>query len=278
MSPPEPFLRSTRGGLAPATELTPMVIELVDVVSAEGRILWANAAQHAALGWPEDALIATDLDRAYSAASVARIEAVFRRDPAAGQIPPLELNLLHADGRAVRTLAKATLALDGRSLTLSKQELGALGARLERLERDNQLLRRFADAGNEAHWCIEFGEPIDISLPTDEIVHRVFTHPSYWRLCNQAMARLYGLPQHLDLSTQSVRLHWPRSVENESFVRQIIASGYAIDGALSVDYRLDGSMLRVENDVRADIEGGMLIRLWGNCRPLPPDSGSGVVP
>lgn len=269
MSPPERHLRAARPSLSAVTDVTPVVTDLVDVVSAVGRLLWANAAQHAALGRAEGGLIDVGLDQAYTAASIARIEAVFQRDPAAGQIPSLELGLIHVDGHLIRTLARPTLAVDGRSLTLNKQELGAVGARLERLERDNHLLRRFADAGTEAHWCIEFGEPIDASLPTDEIVHRVFTHPSYWRLCNQAMARLYGLPHHLDLSSQSVRLHWPRSAENEAFVRQIIAAGYAIDGALSVDYRLDGSLLHVENDVRADMEGGMLVRLWGNCRPLP---------
>jgi len=87
------------------------------------------------------------------------------------------------------------------------------------------------------------------------------------------MSRLYGLPHHLDMSAQPVRTYWPRSPENEAFVRQIIAAGYSIDGALSVDTRHDGQRIRVENDVRADVEDGFLVRLWGNCRPLDAPSG-----
>jgi PAS domain-containing protein len=249
----------------PAPDLAPPAAELIDVVDAQGRLVWANDAEAAALGYATDALVGRAVESLFEPASAAFIRATVRHPPGPAGASA-ELAMRRKDGSQLRTLGRAQAGATG--LTLFKVPLGALAARLERLEAENRLLRRIADAGHEAHWCIEFDEPIDLGLPEDEIVFRVFSHPSYWRLCNQAMSRLYGLPHQIDLADQSVRLYWPRSAPNEGFVRQIIAAGYSIDGAVSVDHRHDGTQVVVENDVRADIEDGRLVRLWGNCRPL----------
>lgn len=82
------------------------------------------------------------------------------------------------------------------------------------------------------------------------------------------MAHLYDLPDGELIRAQDVRLYWPRSAENEEFVGQIVDSGYFIDAAISYDKRHDGSTVYCENDVRADIEDGFLLRLWGNCRDV----------
>ena len=250
------------------------VDDLLDVINPDGTVRWANGAQASALGHADGALAGLGIEAIYTPDAVAWIRAQFLRSPPATSGAPAELLLRHRDGWLLRVLAKPLPRLVPHApLTLKKQLLGDLATRLARLETENELLRRIADAGNEAHWCIEFALPIDLALPVDEIVHRVFTHPSYWRLCNQAMSRLYGLPHHLDLCDQGVRTYWPRDPENEAFVRQIISAGYSIDGALSVDTRHDGRRIRVENDVRADIEDGQLRRLWGSCRCLDDTGG-----
>jgi hypothetical protein len=265
--PHPPLLFCTRDA-PPDADLTPPVVDLVDVIGADGCIAWSNEVEAAALGFADGALEGVGIYTVYERASADWILAASRHPQPAGTAVS-ELVMLRKDGARLRTLGRVLgpPAADG-SLTLAKTPLGALAARLDRLEAENRLLRQIADTGKEAHWCIEFAEPVDISLPEDEVVFRIFTHPSYWRLCNQAMSRLYGLPHHVDLSEQSVRLYWPRSAPNEAFVRQIIASGYCIDGAVSVDHRHDGALLTVENDVRADIEHGRLVRLWGNCRAI----------
>lgn len=275
MNLPFPPLLSGARDAPPDVDLAPPTVDLVDVIDADGCIAWSNEAQTAALGFTDGALAGLGIDAVYERAAVDWIRAASRLAQPMGAAS--ELVMLRRDGARLRTLGRvlAPPAADG-SITLLKTPLGALAARLDRLEAENRLLRQIADTGNEAHWCIEFADPIDIGLPEDEIVFRIFTHPSYWRLCNQAMSRLYGLPHHVDLSEQSVRLYWPRSAPNEAFVRQIIASGYCIDGAVSVDHRHDGTLLKVENDVRADIEHGCLVRLWGNCRAPGPLGGDGA--
>lgn len=255
-------------------DVTTPVASLLDVIDAEGILVWANQAEISALGYAEGSLVGQPAATIYTDETLGWVLRVLQ-GLQGNSPPPAELVLKRRDGSTLKVLARATLGdCGGLRLTLDKSPLGALGARVTRLEAENRLLRQIADTGKEAHWCIEFADPIDIHLAEDEIVFRVFSHASYWRLCNQAMSRLYGLPHQLDLCEQSVRLYWPRNVANEAFVRRIIRSGYAIDGALSVDQRHDGTELRVENDVRADIEGGFLRRLWGNCRPLDQMTGA----
>ena len=268
MSPSAPASADLSARRDARVDVTSPVASLLDVIDAEGILLWSNQAETAALGYTEGSLIAQPASAIYADEAVAWILRVLQGLQGVSP-PPTELGMKRRDGSILRVLARATLGdCNGARVTLDKSPLGALDARVTRLETENRLLRQIADTGKEAHWCIEFADPIDVALTEDEIVFRVFSHASYWRLCNQAMSRLYGLPHQLDLSEQSVRLYWPRSPANEAFVRRIIRSGYAIDGALSIDQRHDGTELRVENDVRADIEGGLLRRLWGNCRSL----------
>jgi len=133
---------------------------------------------------------------------------------------------------------------------------------------DEQLLRRMARTVTEAMWSIEFLEPVDLSVDADDIVRQIFEKDRRWALCNDAMARLYEFPEDLDFNSTPVDRVFPRSPENDVFVKQIIASGYCIDNALSIDFRHDGSSVYVENTVRADIEGDRLLRLWGTARDV----------
>ncbi|MNO74719.1 PAS fold protein [compost metagenome] len=87
-------------------------------------------------------------------------------------------------------------------------------------------------------------------------------------MCNRAMADIYEMPADVDFSQQPVRLYWPRSPANEAFVRRLIEAEFHVDGALSVDRRHDGSPAYVENDVRASIHNGRMLRMWGSLRDV----------
>jgi PAS domain-containing protein len=136
------------------------------------------------------------------------------------------------------------------------------------MEDDFRTLQAMVETSNEAHWGIVFLEPVDTTLPKSEVIRQVFENQSVWRMCNPAMARIYQLPESVDFNEQDVRLYWPRSAANEKFVDEIIKSNYAINDALSVDRRHDGTLQYILNDVRADIVDGFLLRLWGNCRDI----------
>ena len=142
----------------------------------------------------------------------------------------------------------------------------ALELELTRVRRENDLLRSFVDTSRDALWCIEFAEPVDLTAPEAEIIRQVFENECYWRLCNNAMARLYKLPEDQDFNAQNVRFVFPRNPENEDFVRNLIANDFDLDGAPSLDQTYEGEWVAAENDVRSRIENARLKRMWGAVR------------
>jgi PAS domain-containing protein len=142
------------------------------------------------------------------------------------------------------------------------------GERITALTEENALLREFVDASRDALWCIEFVEPVDLTAPAHEVIRQVFEHESVWRMCNPAMARLYGLPDNLDFNTQKVRFFFDRNPDNEDFVRTLLASNFHVDGVKSLDRDYAGRYVAMENDVRGHIEDGRLHRMMGAVRNL----------
>lgn len=130
------------------------------------------------------------------------------------------------------------------------------------------VLRGILETSRDACWCIEYDEPVDMTAPEPEILRQFFENVSFWRLCNDAMAKLYKLPAGLDFNEQSVRFYFPRNGDNENFVRQLIRANFDMDDVPSVDKRHDGSVMHAQNDVRADIRDGDLHRLWGTVRDI----------
>jgi PAS domain-containing protein len=136
------------------------------------------------------------------------------------------------------------------------------------LRQENTMLRSFMDTSRDALFCIEFTEPIDLTTPESEVIRQVFENECVWRKCNPAMARLYKLPEGLDFNTQNVHFVFSRNPENEEFVRTLIKADFHIDGVLSLDQDYDGREVFMENDVRAQIEDGMLLRMFGAVRSI----------
>ncbi|OFW08874.1 MAG: hypothetical protein A3H27_04705, partial [Acidobacteria bacterium RIFCSPLOWO2_02_FULL_59_13] len=183
----------------------------------------------------------------------------------------LLLRLIRRDGGRVLVagLVEKLLARNGTPL-LRVTVLDVPGSRswVEEMIASEELLRAFVRTSNEAMWCIEFSEPVDLTLGEHEIVRQVFENECHWLMCNEAMARLYDLPEGLDFNKQPVSQYFPRSPENEGFIRQIIESNFSVDNALSIDTRHDGSTVYAENTVRCSIEGGRLFRMWGTVRDI----------
>lgn len=133
---------------------------------------------------------------------------------------------------------------------------------------DIDVLAGILDASNDACWCMEFGEPVDLTAPDHEVVRQVFLNDPRWRLCNSAMARLYLLPPDLAFDDQPVSEIFPRNRQNEEFVLNLIANGFEVDAAPALDRRYDGVQIYVENDVRGHIKDGRLIRMFGMVRDV----------
>lgn len=243
---------------------------LVDVISREGRVLWFNEAQAELLGTYDREVTGYDAAAFYTPESYAEIQQLLRNRSRADHASTTELTLLGRGDRPIRTLARAKFIQWGGevALRLAKMDYGPVGNRHRQMEADLRTLQAMVETSSEAHWGIVFLEPVDTTLPKSEVIRQVFENQSVWRMCNPAMARIYQLPESVDFNEQDVRLYWPRSAANEKFVDEIINSNYAIDDALSVDRRHDGTLQYILNDVRAEIVDGFLLRLWGNCRDV----------
>ncbi len=243
---------------------------LVDVISLDGRILWLNDLQAERIGTYDREISGYDASAFYTPESFGEIEHLLRHRSRTEHATTLELTLLAPGGRPVRTLARARFVRfrGEMALRLAKMDYGPVGNRYKRLEDDFRMLNSVLETSSEAHWSIVFLEPVDTTLPRPEVVRQVFENQSVWRFCNQAMARVYQIPETVDFNEQEVRLYWPRSAVNEQFVEEIISSDYSINDALSVDRRHDGTLQYILNDVRAEIVDGFLLRLWGNCRDV----------
>lgn len=242
---------------------------LLDAISAHGAVLACNASHAAALGYTVDEVVGRSVDRFYLRSSAATLRELLRLEPGTVE-RGLRLELRRRDGKPLSVTASADTIVDGelRVLRLVKQPLDQTLEEVDQLVRENETLRSIVSTSRDALWCIEFAEPVDLTAPIDEAIRQFFENVSYWRLCNQAMARLYRLPEHLDFNEQHVRVAFPRNPQNEAFVRQLIEHDFNVDGAPSLDHRYDGLDLYVENDVRGYIENGRLHRMWGAARDL----------
>lgn len=139
---------------------------------------------------------------------------------------------------------------------------------LAHLARSEEVHRRFVETSPEAMWCIEFSEPVDLTLGEHETIRQVFENDCHWMMCNASMARLYNLPDGLDFNRQPVSHYFPRTPENEAFIRQIIGSDFSVANAPSIDMRHDGSAMYVENTVHCHIRNGRMFRMWGSVRDV----------
>lgn len=239
---------------------------MIDWMDEQGSIVAINDFEAKELGIVANGKLA--LERIYSSTSAQVLRAIARgRQPAEAGFPVWVNSPLYSEMAMV-----ATIVPDGpRGLAIVKQPISAtvLGIGPELAERV-EILSQMIGAATEACWCIEFLEPVDTSLAEDEIVDRIFANQSRWRACNEAMARLYRVPESLDFNMQPVSHYFPDNEVNRQMVRKLVRANYRLDHAAAVDRRHDGSEMLVENDFRAAIKDGLLIRLWGTTRDIGP--------
>lgn len=153
---------------------------------------------------------------------------------------------------------KASLKLEGRSGLRETAEDATEG----------EILAGILAASNDACWCMEFRVPVDITKSDNEVVRQVFENGPYWRFTNPAMARLYLLDPGIDFNSRPPSEIFPRSPQNEEYVLNLIANGFEVDAAPAVDRRYDGREIYVENDARAHIRDGKLLRMFGIVRDV----------
>lgn len=136
---------------------------------------------------------------------------------------------------------------------------------------DLAVLQKIIDDISISLWCIEFDQPVAINCSDSEVILQFFHNRSRWRICNKAMAELYGIPPGFDPKKLPVGFNFNRSLANESFIQEIINNNYVADELISLDQRHDGELIYVMNSVRSEIHDNLLIRFWGTARDITPE-------
>lgn len=249
-------------------EPTTGVTEMTDILGSDGRIVHVSEAEAAALGIAPGAAVGRPWSLLYPLAARERIDGLFASTEPGPWVIPLALR--RADGTALATTAVISRCEDagGTCLRLVKWPEGGALDEVARLAEAKQILSSILATSDDAAWCMEWAEPVDLSAPEQEIVRQVFENGPRWRFCNDAMARLYRTPEGEDFNLRPVRETFPRSPENEDFVRRLIRASFDVNASPSRDLRYDGIYIEVENDVRGHIRGNRLYRMWGTVRDV----------
>lgn len=242
---------------------------MVDVLSADGTVVSLDEAQAERLGLDAGAAAGLPWARLYTQEARDRISGTFASLSAAPRVLPLTLR--SASGELVLTTAVAELFQDpeaGLCLRLCKWPSGGDLDEVAALAEANEVLSGIVAASADAGWCMEWADPVDLSAPEHEIVRQVFENGPRWRYCNEAMARLYRTPPGENFNDRPVSETFPRTPENEDFIRRLIRADFEMNGSPSRDLRYDGVFIDVENDVRGHIRGNRLFRMWGTVRDV----------
>ncbi len=243
-----------------------------DRLDADATVAAVGPAEAEALGFPAGSLIGAAAGELYDPVSLRRLKDMLgpgRHQATARAFP---VSMARADGTQVDLMAIAVPGgtPDRPLVDVFKASGWGGGAEFRDLAESNEIMWSIIQKAREAIWCIRYDRPVDVTVSDDEIVDQIFEHPSVWCMCNTAMAKAYDLRDETDLNARNVRFHWPRNAVNEAFIREVIANGFQVEGAISEDYRRDGTPVLMENDVRAHIADGLLHRLWGTLREVKP--------
>ncbi len=253
-----------------ASALAGQAPALLFLLSAAGRVLSCNGTAAASLGRRPEQVVGQELARFADGESALRLQRMLATADWGSQESLVELRLQARDGQQLVLGARLRKLRRGEEevFCLAALEFGELSRRLREITHLHDVLRGLVETSCEPMWCIEYAEPVDITAGDREIIRQVFENECYWGVCNRAFARLYNLPDDLDIRRQPVNLYFPRSPENEAFIQQLIDADFEIDDVLSLDVRHDGRAIYVENTVRCDIRDGRMYRMWGTVRDV----------
>lgn len=245
---------------------------LFDCIDANATILAISDTEADLLGVAPGSVVGTNAGILYDTASIRRLQRMLLSDKAETGPHGFPVTMLRADGARIELMAIAVRRVSAGRPVLDIFKAPGLDVESEfrELAESNDIMWAIIQKAREAIWCIRYDRPVDLNGTVDEIVDQIFEHPSVWCMCNTAMAKAYDLNDETDLNARNVRFHWPRNAFNEAFIREVIANGFQVEGAISEDHRRDGTPVLMENDVRAYIADGKLHRLWGTLREVKP--------
>ena len=138
----------------------------------------------------------------------------------------------------------------------------------EALRRSEESYRMFVAQSSEGIFRQDLDQPLPVSLPEDELVHRIL-HGSYLAECNDAMAKMYGFdsPQHLlgKRMTELTSVEDPNSVQS---TRDYVRNGFRVADRVSHEMDARGNAKVFLHSLFGVVEDGKLLHTWGIQRDI----------
>ncbi|CAN5769010.1 hypothetical protein BH24GEM1_BH24GEM1_17740 [soil metagenome] len=135
-------------------------------------------------------------------------------------------------------------------------------------ETSEERYRAFIEQTSEGVWRCDVRVPIDVRLPEDEQIERIYAD-SYLAECNNAMARMYGLDSAEQIVGAPLEELLPRSdPANSAYLLAFIRGGYRITDAESHELGRDGASRYFLNNMVGIVREGHLFRAWGSQRDI----------
>jgi len=159
----------------------------------------------------------------------------------------------------------ACFAFDVTESVRARKEAEALAAQLKLSE---ERYRTFVRQSSEGIFRIETTKPVSTSLTEDEQVDGMLSQ-GYVAECNDAMARMYGLPEASYLVGARMEQFLVREdPRNIAYMRAFIRNGYRVENSVSHEVDQDGNPKVIVNNLIGVVTEGELVAAWGVQRDI----------
>jgi len=241
----------------------------VAIVSMQGQVIECNEAWARIFGYSTPTECCNYPVTDYYMDAAGRVEALdeLKRK---GEYLNREIPLRRKDGTRVWLLVNSTLLPAGNDSPLIQTTVVDITERkvaADALRRREEDYRRFVAQSSEGIFRQDLDEPIPVDLPEDEIIHRILHH-SYLAECNEAIARMYGIPVKDFVGKRLTETLDPEDPRNIELTRDYVRSGFRVLERESHEVDVHGNPKVFQNSMIGIVENGLLLHIWGVQRDV----------
>ncbi len=139
---------------------------------------------------------------------------------------------------------------------------------VESLRATEERYTAFINHSSEGIWRFEYGDPLPVTISTDEMI-TVFMTQGYLAECNDQMAKFYGYDKATEITGTHLREFLPPDdPRNIEYLRAFIDNGYQLLNAESFETDKHGNKKYFLNNLIGIVRDGLLLRVWGTQRDI----------